>query len=78
MAAFIQHISFKSGTHVYNYIDKPDFDMNTLITSVRSILFGKNNIGLRLPAFVGIGLGYLADLVSKISGKHFCSIRKSF
>ena len=72
VAAFIQHtLSFKSGTHVYNYIDKPDFDMNTLITSVRSILFGKNNIGLRLPAFVGIGLGYLADLVSKISGKHF-------
>ena len=72
VAAFIQHtLSFNPGIHLYNYIDKPDFDMNTLISYVRKILFGKNNIGLRLPAFVGIGLGHLADSLSKISGKHF-------
>lgn len=72
IAAFIQHtLSFRPGIHVYNYIDKPDLDMNTLISFVRNVLLGKNNIGLRLPGFVAIGLGYIVDLASKILGKKF-------
>jgi nucleoside-diphosphate-sugar epimerase len=72
IAAFIQHtLSFRPGIHVYNYIDKPDLDMNTLISFARNVLLGKNNIGLRLPGFVAIGLGYIVDLASKISGKKF-------
>ncbi len=70
VAAFLEYcLSFKPGLHTYNYIDKPDFDMNTLVSEARKTLFGKNNVGFRLPAFLGVGIGYLADLFTKITGK---------
>ena len=67
VAAFLEHsLSFEPGAHIYNYIDKPDLDMNTLISVARNTLFGKNNVGLRLPGFLGILIGYFADAVAKI------------
>ena len=70
VAAFLEYsLSFKPGLHIYNYIDKPDFDMNTLVSEARKTLFGKNIIGLRLPAFLGMAIGYLADFVAKVTGK---------
>ena len=70
VAAFLEYsLSFKPGLHIYNYIDKPDFDMNTLVSEARKTLFGKNNVGLRLPAFLGIAIGYFADFVAKVTGK---------
>ena len=70
VAAFIEYsLSFKPGLHIYNYIDKPDFDMNTLVSEARKTLTGENNVGLRLPAFLGMSIGYLADFAAKITGK---------
>ena len=70
VSAFLEHsLSFKPGLHIYNYIDKPDFDMNTLISAARKTLFGKTNVGLRLPGFVGIALGYVADFAAMIMRK---------
>mgnify|MGYP001047192681 FL=1 len=70
VVAFIEYsLSFKAGLHIYNYVDKPDLDMNTLISGARKTLFGKNNVGLRLPGFVGIALGYVADLAAMIIRK---------
>ena len=70
IVAFLEYcLSFDPGLHVYNYIDKPDLDMNTLITKARKTLFGKNNIGLRLPGFLGIFIGYAADVVAKVINK---------
>ena len=70
VVAFIEYsLSFGPGLHIYNYIDKPDFDMNTLISGARKTLFGKTNVGLRLPGFVGIALGYVADLAAIIIRK---------
>ena len=70
VSAFLEHsLSFEPGLHIYNYIDKPDFDMNTLISGARKTLFGKTNVGLRLPGFVGVALGYVADLVAMIIRK---------
>lgn len=67
VAAFLEYsISFKPGIHTYNYIDKPDFDMNALVSLARKVLFDKSNTGLRLPGFLGIFIGYIADLLSKI------------
>lgn len=60
-------IPLTSGIKVYNYIDKPDFDMNSLVSLVRSILFMKRDVGIRLPAFLGIFIGYVADLISSIT-----------
>ena len=70
VAAFLEYsLSFKPGLHIYNYIDKPDFDMNTLISGARKTLFGKTDVGLRLPGFVGLALGYVADLAAMIIRK---------
>ena len=70
VAAFLEYsLSFKPGLHIYNYIDKPDFDMNTLVSKARKTLFGKNNVGFRFPAFLGIAIGYFADFISKLIGK---------
>jgi nucleoside-diphosphate-sugar epimerase len=67
VAAFLEYsLSFKPGVHIFNYIDKPDFDMNTLITKTRKTLFGKTNVGVRFPGFLGIGIGYVADLAAAI------------
>lgn len=70
ISAFLEYcLSFKAGMHIYNYIDKPDLDMNTLVSYVRKILFGKFNIGFRLPIFVGIAMGYIADFLSIVMRK---------
>ena len=70
VVGFIEYsLSFGPGLHIYNYIDKPDYDMNTLISSARKTLFGKTNVGLSLPGFVGIALGYVADLSAMIIRK---------
>ena len=72
IVSFINYtLSFKPGLHIYNYIDKPYFDMNTLVMKARKILFNKDNVGIRLPVFLGILIGYFADLVSKITKKKF-------
>ena len=54
---------------VYNYVDTPDFDMNTLIRQVRATLKGKDNIGPRLPYWLGLIMGYVADAVTTVTGK---------
>lgn len=54
---------------IYNYVDKPDFDMNTLIKQVRMTLKVKPSIDIRLPYVFGILIGYLADLTAFLTGK---------
>jgi nucleoside-diphosphate-sugar epimerase len=69
VAAFIEHsMSFKPGQYLYNYIDKPDYDMNRLISKVRQMIFKKDNLGIRLPAAMGIMLGYFADFIAYLTG----------
>ena len=53
---------------VYNYVDTPDLTMNELVSKVRAKLMGKTGVGTRLPYWLGIILGYTADLVAKVSG----------
>ena len=54
---------------LYNYVDTPDLTMNELVSQVRAKLKSKDNIGLRLPYWLGIILGYTADFVAKLSGR---------
>jgi GlcNAc-P-P-Und epimerase len=55
---------------VFNYVDTPDLTMNELVSLVRGKLNGKDGVGPRLPYWLGIILGYAADLVAKLSGKN--------
>ena len=55
---------------VYNYVDTPDLTMNALVSLVRGTLKGKKGVGPRLPYWLGMALGYAADLVYKLSNKN--------
>lgn len=55
---------------LYNYVDKPDMNMNELVSHVRKSLFDRDNVGLRLPYWLGLSLGYLADFVTLLTGKN--------
>jgi GlcNAc-P-P-Und epimerase len=70
VASFFQYsTSFGNGIHIYNYIDKPDLNMNELIKRIRKNLFDKDNVGLKIPYFLGFLIGATADFISWISGK---------
>jgi nucleoside-diphosphate-sugar epimerase len=72
VTAFIEYsMSFKPGVHIYNYIDKPDFTMNSLVASVNRILGRSEKIGFRLPFAVGYLIGKGFDLVAAMTGKRF-------
>ena len=75
--AYVQNIAeflafstkFGPGEHVYNYVDQPDLDMNMLVARCRSVLFGKDEVGLRLPGWLGVLAGYGFDMLAAVSGK---------
>jgi nucleoside-diphosphate-sugar epimerase len=72
VAAFIEYsMSFKPGVHIYNFIDKPDFTMNTLVANVNRILERPERIGFRLPFAIGYLIGKGFDLVSVMTGRRF-------
>ena len=54
---------------VYNYVDTPDLTMNELVSQVRKKLKGKSGVGPRLPYWLGLILGYTADLVATLTGR---------
>lgn len=71
VVSFIVHcLNLKKGVHIFNYIDKPDMNMNQLVKRVRNKLFYKNNIGIRLPKFLGIFIGLIADIFAKLINKN--------
>lgn len=71
VAFLLESLKFGPGVHTYNYIDKPDFDMNTLVSTVREKLGKGYGVGVRLPYSLGLLIGYCFDLLSKITGKSF-------
>jgi nucleoside-diphosphate-sugar epimerase len=72
VAAFLEYsLDFKPGVHIYNYIDKPDFTMNTLVGHVNKLLGRPSVIKFKMPFSLGLLIGSSFDLISKISGKKF-------
>jgi nucleoside-diphosphate-sugar epimerase len=72
VAAFLEYsLDFKPGIHIFNYIDKPDFTMNSLVSHVSEVLNKSVNIKFRIPFSLGILLGSVFDLVARITGKKF-------
>jgi GlcNAc-P-P-Und epimerase len=72
IAAFLEYaLGFGPGLHIYNYIDKPDFHMNTLVATVRQKLGRGAGVGLRLPYALGLMAGYVFDAAAMLTGKTF-------
>ena len=72
VAAFLEHIlEFRAGLHLYNYVDKPDFDMNALVGEIRSAIGRSPSVRLRVP----YPLAYLAALaidgLAALTGRSF-------
>jgi nucleoside-diphosphate-sugar epimerase len=84
LAAFLEYSLKKGpGLHLYNYVDKPDFDMNTLVENVNNSLGRQPRGNFRIPYFLGFLIGVFFDLlafllkrkfsISSIRIKKFCS-----
>jgi len=70
VAAFLQFaLRFERGEHTFNYVDKPDFDMNTLVPMLREMLGRRARVGLRLPYWLGYGFGLACDAFAWITKK---------
>jgi nucleoside-diphosphate-sugar epimerase len=71
VAAFIKHLVFFDCQYaVFNYVDKPDFDMNSLAAFVYKTL-GKRYVGIRIPYILGIAGGLVFDILAKIMRREF-------
>ena len=81
IAAFlVKCLDLEPGVHLYNYVDKPDFDMNSLVALVRKHTGRAGPIRLRLPTWLALGIGKGFDVVSYITKKNlpisFIRVRK--
>jgi nucleoside-diphosphate-sugar epimerase len=71
VVAFLEKcISTNQKYGLFNYVDTPDMTMNDLVRQVRAKLKGKDSVGLRLPYWLGMILGKIADLVSVLTFKN--------
>jgi GlcNAc-P-P-Und epimerase len=70
VVAFIKYLieNDKPGYRVYNYVDKPDFNMNELVSQVRHDL-GQDGKMVRVPEWLGMLGGYGFDIAAKLTGK---------
>lgn len=70
IVAFIRFLIEKQteGYHVYNYVDKPDFDMNELVGHVEKVL-KKNIPSTHYPYWLGMLGGYGFDLLAWVTRK---------
>lgn len=57
-----------AGYNVFNYVDKPDFNMNDLVNIVEKTL-KKHIPATHFPYWMGMAGGYCFDLLAKITGK---------
>ncbi len=72
LVAFMNYMLAKGwqGTEVFNYIDKPDLNMNVLADTVFRHL-SKRRLPVHVPYGLGIVLGTTLDQVGRILGKEF-------
>lgn len=70
VAAFLAFaLTLPGGVSVYNYSDKPDFDMNALVSLIRERTDRGHGVGPRLPLWAARLAGAGADFAAKATGK---------
>ena len=70
VAAFIKFsLNFKKGKHLYNYIDKSDINMRSLVSISRDMILNKKGVGISVPGFIGVIVGKVFDFISLIFNK---------
>ncbi|MBP3227570.1 MAG: NAD-dependent epimerase/dehydratase family protein [Bacteroidaceae bacterium] len=68
VAAFVVHLLSRGerGYRIYNYVDKPDFDMNGLVALV-SDATGRHIPATHFPRWMGLAGGYAFDLLALVT-----------
>lgn len=70
VAAFIEYtLSFKPGVHTYNYVDKPDLEVQELVKEVRTKLGRGASPGYRIPYVMGLLGGHVFDIAARLTRK---------
>jgi nucleoside-diphosphate-sugar epimerase len=84
VCGFLAHLlTGRPGVQIFNYVDKPDLTMNELVAIVRESLGMPARAPLRVPYWLGMGIGYGCDMlaratrtslaVSRIRVEKFCA-----
>ena len=70
VVAFVKYMidNVSEEYNVFNYIDKPDVNMNDLVNNVEHVL-GKHIPSTHFPYWLGMLGGYCFDLLAKLTGK---------
>jgi nucleoside-diphosphate-sugar epimerase len=72
VASFLEFsLNFGPGIHLYNYVDKPDFDMNTLVINVKKSFGKTSEFNIKIPFFLGVLVGIFFDFFAWITNKKF-------
>lgn len=68
IVAFIKHCIENQtvGMNVFNYADKPDFDMSKLVSVVQSKI-NNRSLKIKIPYHLGLFIGYFFDFLSLIT-----------
>ena len=64
-------IGSEPGVTIMNYVDKPDLDMNSLISLIKKELQLDHGVGLRVPKIIGLILGHFFDFAALVVKKSF-------
>lgn len=71
-AGFIAYsLTLPQGTHTYNYVDKPDLDMNSLTNQVAQLCGRRGTASLPLPMPMVYAAVGLLDLVARTTNREF-------
>ena len=72
VVAFVKYMidNVTTGYNVFNYVDKPDNNMNQLVAHVSAVL-GKHIPATHFPYWMGMMGGYCFDLLARVTGKKF-------
>lgn len=72
VAAFLEFcLDLGTGRHLFNYVDKPDFEMNELVRLVTELLGRRFRPWLRVPYAFGLAAGAGFDLAARVTGRKF-------
>jgi nucleoside-diphosphate-sugar epimerase len=72
LASFLRFsLNLGNGIHLFNYIDKPDYSMNSLVKKVFDNLGGDRSFSIKIPYHSGLIVGYFFDFLSKITFKKY-------
>lgn len=71
IAAYLVHaLSLGPGVHIFNYVDGPDMDTNTLIEHIRDCMHKPGSVP-RIPRALALAGGYFLDGLARLTGRAF-------